>query len=97
LRWWHAQAPTERFVLRTNSLLAQQEAARAGWGIALAPCHLLAGDTRLVRVLPRVQVPSLDLWLVCHEDVRQSGRVKATYEALAELLAAERAALGGTP
>jgi molybdate transport repressor ModE-like protein len=95
VRWLEQLVPRERFVLSTNSLLAQQEAARAGWGIALAPSHLLEGDPRLRRVLPRAKPPGLDLWLVTHEDVRKSARVSVVHDALGALLMGERGGLEG--
>jgi molybdate transport repressor ModE-like protein len=94
--WLRRLAPAECFVLSTTSLLAQQEAARAGWGIALAPAHLLSGDKALRRVLPRARVPSAELWLVTHEDVRKSARVQVVVRALADALTRERAGLSGS-
>ncbi|MFT3923781.1 MAG: LysR family transcriptional regulator [Myxococcales bacterium] len=95
MQWLRQLVPAERFVLSANTLLAQQEAARAGWGIALAPAHLLEGDPRLRRVLPRAKPPSLDLWLVTHEDVRRSARVSVVVQALASTLSHERIGLSG--
>jgi molybdate transport repressor ModE-like protein len=93
VQWLERVVPKERFVIRANSLLAQQEAARAGWGIVLAPSHLMAGDPKLRRVLPRATPPGLDLWLVTHEDVRKSARISVVLEALSSLLVAERVGL----
>jgi molybdate transport repressor ModE-like protein len=95
MAWLHTVAPPERFVLSTTSLLAQQEAARAGWGIALAPIHMLASDPALRRVLPRVRASAADLWLVTHEDIKRSARVQVVYRAISAALSAERTGLAG--
>jgi DNA-binding transcriptional LysR family regulator len=96
MAWLRKLAPRERFVLVTSGLLAQQEAARAGWGLALAPTYFLSADTRLRRVLPRIKVPSVDVWLLVHEDIRRSARVSVVYQALVELLERDRAGLSGS-
>jgi DNA-binding transcriptional LysR family regulator len=80
---------------RSNSLLAQYQAARAGWGIAIAPALLLAGDPGLRRVLPQAPVPALDIWLVVHADLRRSPRIRLVYDELADVFARHRQALAG--
>jgi DNA-binding transcriptional LysR family regulator len=86
-----AQSPPasrDMFKLRTDSGLAQFEALRAGYGIggcqeALARRHpelvpVLHGDFRLL----------LDCWVVMHEDLRTSRRVRLLFDHLvAELTA----------
>ncbi len=45
-------------------------------------------DPALVRVLPRDFAYALDLWVVMHEDLRTSQRMRLVYDALAKGLAA---------
>jgi len=66
------------FVLRCDNQLAQLAAVRAGMGIGV--CQLaIAGD--LVRVLPKLHVP-LEIWIVMHEDLRASARVRRVFDHL---------------
>jgi DNA-binding transcriptional LysR family regulator len=84
--WLQKLVSAERFVLRTTSLLAQQEAARAGFGIVVGTRLLLDSDSRLVRVLPRARVPAMDAWLAVHSDVRKNAAVARVYDALTTIL-----------
>lgn len=89
VRWLQKFVPEDRFVLRTASLLAQQEAARAGYGIAIGTRVILDGDPRLRRVLPRARIPGMDAWLAVHSDVRRNASVARVYDYLTELFARE--------
>lgn len=72
----------------------QHEAARAGLGLVVATRALLAGDPRLRRVLPRARIPSMDVWLAVHVDVRRNARVARVFDHLVATFAAEAAAFG---
>jgi DNA-binding transcriptional LysR family regulator len=89
VRWLRKVVPEERFVFRTTSLLTQQEAARAGYGIVVGTRAILDADPRLRRVLPRARVPSMDAWLAVHSDVRKNPGVARVFDYLVELFARE--------
>ena len=62
-------------VFSTNNLLAHHHAVLTGYGIGmLAHCSITA-EHGLVRVLPDIERVE-DLWLVAHEDLRKSARVR---------------------
>lgn len=66
--------------LRSDSDMAQLAAIRAGLGIGV--CHaVLAGG--LTRVMQSAFAPRIEAWLVMHEDLRSSERLKAVFDALA--------------
>jgi DNA-binding transcriptional LysR family regulator len=71
------------FALRSDSDLAQLAALRAGFGIGVCQVPLARADRRLVRVLPEAFAPALDTWIAMHEDLRDSARCKAAFDALA--------------
>jgi DNA-binding transcriptional LysR family regulator len=50
--WLNRVAPIQAFVYRTNSLVNQLVAAKAGIGLALLPCYLGDGEADLDRALP---------------------------------------------
>lgn len=78
----------ETFSLRTDNDLAQLALLRAGAGIGGMQCQLAARERNLVPVLHGAIKLPLEMWLVMHEDLRTVRRVRLTYDALAEGLAA---------
>jgi DNA-binding transcriptional LysR family regulator len=66
---------------RSDSDLVQLAAVRAGVGIGVCQVPLSRAPVALVRLLPKVAV-SMDAWVVMHEDLRASARVREVYEAL---------------
>ncbi|HZD52351.1 MAG TPA: LysR substrate-binding domain-containing protein [Woeseiaceae bacterium] len=88
--WLARAAPAEAFVYRTNSLINQLTAARAGMGAALLPCYLGDPETDLVRLLPQpVAELAGELWIVTHADLRRTGRIRAFFDLVGNGLAAE--------
>ncbi|HEX6707840.1 MAG TPA: LysR family transcriptional regulator [Albitalea sp.] len=75
----------ESFGLRTDSDLAQLAAIRAGVGIGFCQVPLARRD-RLVRVMARRFSLRLDTWITMHEDLRDSPRCRATFDALVDAL-----------
>jgi molybdate transport repressor ModE-like protein len=94
--WLVAQVPAGAFVYRTNSVVNQLVAAKAGLGLAVLPCYLGDPEPDLVRVLAD-PVPELEreLWIVTHADLRRTARVRAFFDVVGEGLVAERALLAG--
>ena len=95
---WLAQvAPLAAIVYRTNSLVNQFVAARAGIGIAVLPCYLGDPEPGLARALPGGPVPALarELWIVTHQDLRRTARVRAFFDAVTEGIGADRALVEG--
>jgi DNA-binding transcriptional LysR family regulator len=72
---------------RTNSLLAQIAAMRAGYGIGAAARFIAERYPELERVLFDEET-WLDIWLVTHAGLRRSARIRAVFDFLAERLAA---------
>lgn len=84
-----ALGPLQRkdFALRADSDLAQLAAVRAGFGIGI--CQVpLAQRGQLRRVLADAFSLQLETWVVMHEDLRDSTRCKAVFDALVSGLAA---------
>lgn len=72
------------YVYLTNSPTAQMSAVRCGFGIGLLSHRWATLQGDLVRVLPDQTLHELDLWLVTHEDLRYSARIRVMYDFLAE-------------
>ena len=74
----------ERFALRTDSHPAHLAAARAGLGIAVVQRPLGEADPDLARVLPELDVATLEVWIATHEDLRAEPRIRAVSDCLVE-------------
>ncbi|MFT4615343.1 MAG: DNA-binding transcriptional LysR family regulator [Bacteroidia bacterium] len=72
------------YVYLTNSPAAQMSAVRAGFGIGVVSHRWAAMAGGLVRLLPDYSAQQLDLWLVTHEELRYSARIRAIYDFIAE-------------
>ena len=82
----------DAFAFRTDSDLAQLALIRAGAGIGVCQVAIARRDPSLVRLLAREFSLPLDLWVVMHEDLRTSQRMRLVSDALAEELTAFAAA-----
>ncbi len=78
----------EQFALRTDSDLAALAAIRAGFGIGMTQVQLARRDPLLVRLFPAELSLPLETWVVMHEDLRTSLRVRRLFEHLATALEA---------
>jgi DNA-binding transcriptional LysR family regulator len=80
-------ATNDMFNFRSDNDLARLAALRAGYGIAGCPLGVAARDPDLVPVLHDAFMFELEMWVVMHEDLRASRRVRLLFEHLvAELL-----------
>ncbi len=92
-RYLAALVPPERMVLRANMMQTLLEAARAGLGCAVLSCFAGERDPALRRVPAPRAMPPVTLWLLYHEDLRRSPRLRAAVAFVDEVIAANRAAL----
>ena len=91
---WRQKTGGAPYAVFANSYLLLLEAARRGAGAVLLPC--LTGDRtpELVRLMEPV-VSVQRLWVLTHEDTRNSARVKALMKHIAEFVQRDSAALLG--
>jgi len=71
----------EAFAIRANSDLAQLALIRSGAGIGVCQVAIAKRDG-LARLLRRQFSLQLDTWIVMHEDLRNSPRCHAAFDAL---------------
>ena len=81
--------PGVRPSVRSNSVACTVRLAKAGLGLAVLPCAIADQKPDLIRVADLPDTFSLDLWLLTHEDLRHTGRIRAVLDFLAAALAAE--------
>ncbi len=72
------------FSLSSDSDLAQLALIRAGAGIGVCQIPLAKRDAALQRVLPTSFSLGMETWVTMHEDLRNSPRCRATFDALVE-------------
>ena len=77
------------YVYLSNSPAAQISAVRAGFGIGVLSHRWAAMVKGLTRVLPDYTATELDLWLVTHEELRHSARIRAVSDFIAERVRAD--------
>lgn len=88
-KWFRRQFPDVRIALRSNSLLGLLHTCEAGMGAALLACFMADRRKNLVRLDAPIDDASSALWLLTHEDLRRTGRVRAFMDFMAVSLAAE--------
>lgn len=93
--WLARRFGDRRFSFRTNSQTTQAAAARAGYGVALLPRYVAAGDPGLVEIAFDEHLPERDIWLLVRRDLMRVPRVKAVTDYLVELFHRERKLLAG--
>ncbi|MAT92777.1 MAG: LysR family transcriptional regulator [Halioglobus sp.] len=79
-----AQPLPGNYVYLSNSPAAQLSAVQCGLGIGVISHRWAAMVDGLVRVLPDFTAASVDLWLVSHEELRHSARIRALSDFIAE-------------
>lgn len=74
------------FAFRCDNILTHIEAIRSGVGIGVTHQGLAAQWPEVDQVLQDIKLPSLDLWIACHSEVRHNKRIRAVMDFLGEAL-----------
>lgn len=94
--WLAREVPPEAIVYRSNSVLNQFHAARAGVGLAVLPCYLGDPEPALTRaVATPLKELTRELWIVTHADLKRTARVRAFFDVVVDGLAGQRSLLAG--
>ena len=94
-KWFNATHGGAPVAMRSNNLTTLQTGAAQGMGLALLPCFMGDPDARLERVTDPVPAARSELWLLTHEDLRNTRRVRAFMDFMADALEARRDVLEG--
>jgi DNA-binding transcriptional LysR family regulator len=79
-RWLRKHVRDPRFAIRASTTTAQVGACRASQGIAILGSYIGRLEPNLVRILARAELPTSEVWIAVHEDVRPNARVAAVVE-----------------
>jgi DNA-binding transcriptional LysR family regulator len=93
--WLARHFRSQRLAFRANYQTGQIAAARAGFGVALLPHFLAAGEPALIEVRLPETPPTRELWLLTRSDVRRTPHLRAVTDFLVDLFRRERSLFGG--
>jgi DNA-binding transcriptional LysR family regulator len=82
-----------RIALRCDNPLIQLKAAATDVGIAELACLLGDSSPEVVRVWPDMTPPRRSVWLIVHQDLRRSARIRAVSAAIGEAFRRQRKSL----
>jgi DNA-binding transcriptional LysR family regulator len=95
-KWENENVPADRIAARTNSRIVFVEAVTAGAGIGVLPCGVaaqLANVVQLGEIIPSLAMP---LWILTHEDLKDTPRVRVVFDFLVSVFEREKPLLEGT-
>ena len=95
MRWLKSHVSDDNIVYRSNSIMIQAAAVKAGFGLAVLPCFFADIETGLIRVLPLTADLMSELWLLTHRDLRHTARIWAFMEFIAQAVQSDRPLLEG--
>ncbi|MFZ6875421.1 LysR family transcriptional regulator [Undibacterium sp. Di27W] len=88
-QWLENYINGRKLILRSNDQLVLSQFAASGMGVTVLPHYLRHSHRNLLKVEQEVDVAARKLWLVMHEDVRRSPRVRAVADSLIDLFASK--------
>jgi molybdate transport repressor ModE-like protein len=91
-QWMQKNVPNARVVCRVSTGVALLSAVRSGVGVAHLICPLADTDPDLRRIGEPEPVLETSLWLLTHEDLATTGRVRVFLDFIAEAMARDRRA-----
>jgi DNA-binding transcriptional LysR family regulator len=94
VRWVRSVAPNAGVAARANSLPALLLAVKSGAGLAPMPVIVGENDKDLVRVLGPMSDIATPFYLLMHQDMRRTPRVRAFFDFMIEHLSVVRPLLG---
>ena len=81
-----------QLVFVSNSPAAQIAAARAGYGVAVLSHRWASMYPELKHLIPHYTASEAEMWLVTHEELRHSARIRAVCDFLTERIVSSQAA-----
>jgi DNA-binding transcriptional LysR family regulator len=94
-RWIASTLPDARIAARADSFVTMAALAEAGMGLAVLPCYLGDLSAGLARLTPPIEAMRTGLWLLTHENLRRTARIRTFMEFVGNALAKRRRAIEG--
>jgi DNA-binding transcriptional LysR family regulator len=80
--WLHDLGLDDRVIMHHASAMGMLSAIRSGLGIAVLPCIVADAEPDLVQCVPPKDDHGRTMWLITHERVRRTPRVRAVIDFL---------------
>jgi DNA-binding transcriptional LysR family regulator len=93
-QWIEGNVPPEHVRARVNTSLGISALVATGVGVAFMPCYVGDADPRFQRAAPIMDF-GLSLWLLTHEDLRYTARVRVLLRFIGDALSGERGRFEG--
>lgn len=93
--WISSVAPEAKVAARCNSMTALRAAARSGAGLVSLPVTIGDSEPDLRRVFGPVEGLNTDFYLLIHEEMKKSQRVRALFDFIVDEIAIVRPILSG--
>ncbi len=81
------QVDRHRFTVRCDQQAIYWELVCAGCGIGVAQSVIGQNDPEMVQVLPDIPIDNIPVWLVAHQALRNTARIRRVFDILAESIA----------
>ena len=94
-RWILSELPNARVAARADSFVTMAALAEAGLGLAALPCYLGDRSTELTRLSAPIEAMRTGLWLLTHEHLSRTARIRTFMEFVGSALARQRKAIEG--
>jgi len=94
-QWLRTHLPTVRAAMRSNSFAAMETAGVAGYGLVALPCFIGDAQPRLRRVSDPISEMEGALWVLTHEDLRRTARIRAFMDVVSAALTRQKHRLAG--
>ena len=98
----HSRSPSEKPVrdsaevaIQADSLVSTCRLAETGMGLAVLPCYLGDRSPALRRLTPPLEAVRTGLWILTHEDLRRTARIRAFMEFVGNALQSQRRLIEG--
>ena len=88
-QWFRRTLPNAKSALTTNSVLGLLLGCEADLGATVIPCFMADTNHKLQRIVPPIDDAASILWLLTHEDLRHTARVRAFMDFMADALKAD--------
>ncbi len=82
--------PSGRVTFKSNNLMAHYNGIVSGYGVGIMPLAYIEPELQITRILPE-ETHLEDLWIVAHEDLTKSVRIRAVFDFLVDALKKDRA------
>lgn len=81
-RWIAANVPPENIGMTADTFHIAQRMVASDYGVCLLPNFIGAAEPKLVRVGPNIPEAAMPLWVLTHNDLRETARIRALMDTL---------------